>query len=120
MKKQIYPGIILLLLIVLILASCVNTPVIIKPRVEGKYVRIKENDRAGFLGLGGMIDEVEFGEKVCRFNYFGMSMSGKYFIDKNYLYIETGGELGMLSMEIINSDTLEGEGWIEGTFVKKQ
>ena len=46
-------------------------------------------------------------------------MSGEYSIDGNYVYIAVGGELGTLAMEIINENTLEGEGWISGTFDKQ-
>jgi hypothetical protein len=46
-------------------------------------------------------------------------MSGEYAIDKNYVYIKVDGELGTLAMEIIDDKTLEGEGWISGTFKKE-
>lgn len=70
------------------------------------------------LGLS-LVEKVQFTEKFCRFDYAGNPMSGEYKIDGNYVYIEMGGELGTLAMEIINDETLEGEGWISGTFKKQ-
>jgi hypothetical protein len=101
--------------IVPFLASCSNTS------LKGKYLKVSDNDRGSitnFLDLS-LIEEVDFGIEMCRFEYFGIPMSGNYKIDDNYVYIEVGGELGTLSMEIINKETLEGEGWISGTFKKQ-
>lgn len=89
--------------------------------IEGKYVKVKENDRGNSMNVLGLslIKEVYFSEKICRFDYVGTTMSGEYTIDGNYVYIEVGGELGKLAMEIIDENTLEGEGWISGTFKKQ-
>ena len=97
------------------LISCANK------LIEGKYIKVKENDRGSSLNVLGLnlIKEVNFGEKICRFDYFGTTMSGEYSIDGNYVYIAVGGELGTLAMEIIDENTLEGEGWISGTFEKQ-
>jgi hypothetical protein len=105
----------LLLLSALILSGCT------KSKLEGRYIKTKENDRGNSMNILGLslINEVNFGDKICRFDYAGISMSGEYTIDKNYVYINVGGELGTLSMEIIDNQTLEGEGWISGTFEKK-
>jgi len=102
-------------LLVLILSGCANNS------LEGRYVKIKENDRGSSLNLLGinLVKEVNFGDEICRFDYFGTTMSGKYTIDKNYVYINVGGDLGTLAMEIIDDNTLEGEGWISGTFKKQ-
>jgi hypothetical protein len=122
MKKIVGTNALIAFLLVFISASCVNTPVILKPKVEGRYIKVKNNGREGDLNLLNitLIEEVNFGEVVCRFDVFGTTMSGKFYIDGDYVYIETGSEIGMLAMEIINSDTLEGEGWISGTFVKQK
>ena len=92
-----------------------------KNSLEGRYVKVKENKRGSSLNLLGinLIKEVNFGEKICRFDYFGTTMSGEFTIDKNYVYIKVGGDLGTLAMEIIDDKTLEGEGWISGTFKKE-
>jgi hypothetical protein len=102
-------------LLVLILSGCGNNT------LEGRYVKIKENDRGSSLNLLGinLVKEVNFGDEICRFDYFGTTMSGKYTIDNNYVYINVGGDLGTLAMEIIDDNTLEGEGWISGTFKKQ-
>jgi len=92
-----------LALIVLILSSCTKTS------LEGRYINVK----------GGLVSEVNFGEKICRFNYIFITMSGEYTIDKNYVYIKAGGDLGNLAMKIIDDKTLEGEGWISGTFKRQ-
>jgi hypothetical protein len=98
-----------------LLLSCFNTS------IEGSYVKVKENDRGSDMNLLGLslIERVNFGDKICRFDYAGTTMSGEYMIDGNFVYIEVGGELGTLTMEIIDKETLEGEGWISGTFKKK-
>ena len=106
MKYLIYLG-----LSVLILSGCA------KNSLEGRYVKVKENNRGNLLGLN-LIKEVNFGEKECRFDYFGTTMSGEYTIDKNYVYNKVGGENETLAMEIIDDKTLEGEGLISGTFQK--
>ncbi len=106
MKYLIYLG-----LSVLILSGCA------KNSLEGRYVKVKENNRGNLLGLN-LIKEVNFGEKKCRFDYFGTTMSGEYSIDENYVYIKVGGEIGTLALEIIDDKTLEGEGLISGTFQK--
>jgi len=119
MKKTVINHALCVLLLISFSMSCVNPPGILKPKIEGKYIRIKDNGREGDLNfLKSLITEVNFGEQICRFDYFGTTMSGKYTIDGNYVYIEVGYDMGTLAMEIINSDTLEGEGWIDGTFIK--
>lgn len=106
----------LMLSLGLILFSCIT-----KPSVEGTFVKVKENDRGTSINVfnKGLVDQLTFGETMCRFNYFGIQMSGEYKVEDNYVYIEVGGELGTLSLEIINEATLEGEGWISGTFQKQ-
>ena len=104
-----------LALSVLILSGCTKT------NLSGHYIKVKENDRGSSLNVLkiNLVKEVNFGEKICRFDYFGTTMSGEYTIDKNYVYIHVGGDLGTLAMEIIDENTLEGEGWISGTFKKQ-
>lgn len=99
----------------LLLMSCSKT------NLSGRYVKVKENNRGNSLNVLkiNLVKEVNFGDKVCRFDYFGTTMSGEYTIDKKYVYIKVGGDLGTLAMEIIDENTLEGEGWISGTFKKK-
>lgn len=107
---------VLIIAIGILLFSC-NT----KPKIEGSYTKVKENDRGSVMNVfqKGLVDKVNFGEKICRFDYFGTTMSGEYTIDGNYVYIAVGGELGTLAMEIVDNQTLEGEGWISGTFKKE-
>lgn len=99
---------------IFILASCTNSS------IDGKYIKIKSNDRGGLLGdvFGGLVSELEFKDNHCNFVYFGIPMSGEYEIDKGHIYVHVGGELGTLSLEIVDKNTLEGEGWIAGTFKK--
>jgi hypothetical protein len=89
--------------------------------MEGTYIKVKENDRGSSMNVFGLslIEKVQFSDKFCRFEYAGTPMSAEYKVDKNYVYIEVGGELGTLAMEIIDDETLEGEGWISGTFKKQ-
>jgi hypothetical protein len=121
MKKIVRRSAIIILLLAIVAVGCVNAPAIIKPKVEGKYVKIKDNGRGSSLNLMNLnlIKEVNFGEKICRFDYFGTTMSGAFTIDQNYVYINVGGELGTLAMEIVG-DTLQGEGWISGTFIEQR
>ncbi len=86
----------------------------------GKYYRIADNDRAGTEGIMDLVTELEFKKNYCHFTYVTTRMSGKYEVDEGYIYINTGGELGTLSLEIINSNHLEGEGYIHGTFKRER
>ena len=108
-----------------VLLSCVTSLLFlvgcnISPSLDGQYIKIKDNDRGSSLNVLNMnlVKEVNFGNNMCRFDYFGTTMSGQYKIDGNYVYIQVGGDLGTLAMEIIDKETLEGEGWISGTFKK--
>lgn len=96
----------------ILLFSCTT-----KPSITGCYTKVRENDRGIFQK--GLVDTIYFDKRNCRFDYFCFPMSGEYKIDGNYVYIAVGGKLGNLSMEIIDSHTLEGEGWISGTFKKE-
>jgi hypothetical protein len=99
----------------LMLSSCMNTS------MEGTFVKVKENGRGAVSNAfnKGFVDKLTIGETMCRFEYFGTVYSGKYTIEDNRLYIEAGGELATLSLEIVDNNTLEGEGWCSGTFKKK-
>ena len=97
--------------ILVLFTGCTNS-------IDGLYVRVKDNDRSGVVAgiFKGLIEKLDFKDKHCSFEYFGMKMSGQYEIDKNYIFVNTGGDLGTLSFEIIDDNTLEGEGWAYGTF----
>lgn len=87
--------------------------------LSGKFIRVADNDKGGLYEQSRLIREIEFKGKYCQFLYVGTPMSGKYEIDKNFVYITTGSELGILALEIINSNRLEGEGYIHGTFKRE-
>lgn len=84
-------------------------------------MKTKDNDRASSIAgiFNGLITEVEFTERYCHITYFGILMNGEYKIEKNYVYVTIGNELGVLRFEIIDNNTLEGEGWASGTFTKE-
>ena len=84
--------------------------------LRGTYIRVDDNGRAGAEKFITIIREIEFKGEHCHFKYLGTPMSGKFEIDENYVYITTGGELGMMSMEIIDKNHIEGEGYIHGVF----
>lgn len=90
--------------------------------IKGKFYKTKENDRGHSLNIlgSGLVSELEFKDKYCHFNYFGNPMSAEYEIANNSIYVKVGGELGTLTFEIIDSETLEGEGWASGTFKKQK
>ena len=107
----------ILLIASLILISCGKTG------IEGKYIRIKANESGSLNGalraaFGGLVSELEFKGQHCNFTYFGMKLSGEYVVDDGYVYIHTTGELGTLALKISDNQTLDGEGWISGTFKK--
>lgn len=87
--------------------------------LKGKFIRVSDNDRGGIEEGFKLIKEIEFKGNFCHFNYVTIKMSGKYEVDEGFVYIETGGELGILSLEIVGSDQLEGEGFIHGTFKRE-
>lgn len=77
-------------------------------KVQGRYIG------------RGLFNEFEFKRGHCRFSYFGIRMGGKYTVEGDCIYLDTGtGELGTVVLKIINSNTLKGEGWAFGTFVKR-
>lgn len=91
-----------------------------KTKLEGHYIRVDEiqikslSDAAGGFGL---ISDITFHETNCEFSYFGIPMSGSYTIDDNKVFINTGGQLGGLSMSIIDDKSLQGTGFIKGYFI---
>jgi hypothetical protein len=92
-------------------------------QIQGKFIRIsnnnKENNLLGALKVKGLVEYIEFNGSHCSFDYFGIKISASFEIDGTKVYINSGGELGTLTMEIVNGNRLEGEGWIDGTFEKK-
>ena len=78
--------------ILVLFTGCTNS-------IDGLYVRVKDNDRSGVVAgiFKGLIEKLDFKDKHCSFEYFGMKMSGQYEIDKNYIFVNTGGDLGTLS-----------------------
>lgn len=102
--------------LLLIIASCGSDPSEIDAeRLVGDFFRVKDNGRGG-TNNNANIGSITFRSKFCNFTYNGTPMSGKYSVDEGYVYIEAGGDLGTLSLEIINENQLEGEGLINGTF----
>lgn len=88
--------------------------------LQGTFVRVSDNGRGGKeADKSPRVEEITFRSKFCNFTYDGTPMSGKYSVDEGYVYIEAGGELGTLSLEIVSADQLEGEGWINGTFMRE-
>lgn len=85
---------------------------------EGIFTRTADNDRAGFKDTLFPITGIEFKAGHCQFMYDGTPMSGKCEVDNGFVYIETGSELGLLGLEIMNEDRLEGEGFAHGTFIR--
>jgi hypothetical protein len=92
-----------------------------RAKLEGTFIKVKENDRGSSMNLLGLslIEKVYFTDSHYRFEYAGNPMSAEYKVDKNYVYIDVGGDLGTLTMEIIDDKMLEGEGLISGTFRKQ-
>lgn len=87
--------------------------------IKGKFIRDKDNNRAGFEKNFQLIKDIEFKGNYCHFTYATIKMNGKFEIDEGFVYINTGTELGILSMEIISNNQLEGEGYIHGTFKRE-
>ncbi len=116
MKHLVFP-----LALFLILVSCKSEPETTEvdaERLIGEFVRVRDNDRGGKENKT-LIETITFRSKFCNFTYDGTPMSGKYSVDEGYVYIEAGGDLGTLSLEIISADQLEGEGFIHGTFARE-
>ena len=106
-----------------ILVACKSEPETDEVNVErlvGEFVRVKDNGRVGKAQEDApVITNITFRSKFCNFTYDGSPMSGKYSVDEGYVYIEAGGELGTLSLEIISANQLEGEGLINGSFMRE-
>jgi len=90
---------------------------------KGKYVRvdhIKIDKVSDAVGGFGLISEITFHNKNCEFDYVGLSMSGSYEVDGNKVFIDAGGQIGKLSMELIDNNKLQGTGFINGIFMNVQ
>lgn len=91
--------------------------------VEGDYVIVrKDKDKIG--NDESAFGKLTFGDKFCRVELypFGsekMDVNYEYFVDKDYIYIDTREGFGILALEIVNRKTLEGVGAISGTFKKE-
>jgi hypothetical protein len=116
----------LVFLLILSIASCTSNSSTSNSELssnestlKGKFIRVKDNKRAGIEGILDLISEIEFRNEHCHFTYVGTKMSGKYSMDEGFVYIYTGSDLGTLSMEIVSKDQLEGEGYIHGTFKRE-
>lgn len=48
----------------------------ISSSLDGQYIKIKDNDRGSSLNVLNMnlVKEVNFGNNMCRFDYFGTTM----------------------------------------------
>lgn len=115
MKYILYP-----LAVLLILVSCKSEEVVDAERLVGEFIRVKDNGRVGDSQKNApVITNITFRSKFCNFTYDGAPMSGKYTVDEGYVYIEAGGDLGTLSLEIITANQLEGEGWINGSYMRE-
>lgn len=102
-----------LFLSLLMTLSCTNSS------LNGEYFKIKENGQGAFDdAFGGLITQLEFKGNYCNFVYFNIPMSGKYEIQNGSVFINVGGELGTLTLDIVDNNTLEGKGWVSGTFKK--
>jgi hypothetical protein len=118
MKRLAYP-----LILLLILISCKSEPEVTEvdaERLVGEFMRVKDNGRVGQSQEDApVVTNITFRSKFCNFTYDGTPMSGKYSVDEGYVYIEVGGDLGTLSLEIVSANQLEGEGWINGSFMRE-
>ncbi|WP_319479727.1 SH3 domain-containing protein [uncultured Draconibacterium sp.] len=94
----------------LIVFICISS----NAQLKGSFLKIKETEE----GMG-LVSELEFVGTYCKFVYFDMQMNGKFEEVENNIFITVGGELGILSLKIVNQNTLEGEGWISGIFKRK-
>lgn len=106
-----------------LLVACKSEPEETEVTIEtlqGEFVRVQDNGRGGKGHENTpLVASITFRSKFCNFTYDGTPMSGKYSVDEGYVYIEAGGELGTLSLEIVSINQLEGEGWINGTFMRE-
>ena len=81
-----------------------------------KYSRVQGT----YIGRG-LFNKFIFKKEHCNFEYLGIGMSGRYAIEDDFVYIESAfGTLGNISLKIIDNNTLEGEGWATGIFIKSK
>lgn len=98
-------------LTVLLIASCTGKD------LQGKYYLIKSNGREG--DMGGQINEISFDGDTCSYEYFSIEFKGHVRREGKILNLEIGDEPGTLTMKIADYMTLEGEGFIGGTFKRE-
>lgn len=72
-----------------------------------------------FYNPDGLVKKLEFKNGYCSFVWIIMPVTGQYEIKNDYIYVNTATEMGTLSFKIIDNNTLEGEGWLKGTYKKQ-
>ena len=106
------------IIIIIFFTSCTENK-----SIEGHYIRIDTNIKIESIGdaVGGfgLISEITFYKEHCEFNYFGLPMSGPYEIEGNKIFINSGGQIGNLSMIILDNHYLKGTGFINGKFLEE-
>jgi len=91
--------------------------------IKGKYVRVDHiqiKSASDAVGGFGLISEITFHEKNCEFLYFGIPMSGSYELDGRKIFINAGGQIGNLSMTLLDGNKLQGSGFINGIFMNQK
>lgn len=98
----------------LVLVSCNYS------RIDGQYNLDTENKSNGvFKALKEIVvQKITFNEGYCSFSYFGRTINGTYEVNEDYIYINTSSDLGIIKLEIIDKNTLLGEGWLAGRYKK--
>lgn len=104
-----------------IITSCGSN----KTELSGKYVRDKEQSQIKInldkleMPEIGLIDELYFGERFCRYNLKGIKQSARYWIEDGYVHIGTSSATNF-TLKIIDRRTLEGEGFVYGVFRREE
>lgn len=106
MKTIIY--ICLIITLSLLVYTCSNPP---NPTPKGTYISEDNPFYKSITFKGSSTAEIRDG-------IFGFPTVVSY--EKDGVYIKMGGDYSMLLFEIVSADTLRGEGFAKGTYVKQK
>lgn len=99
-------------------AQLAEMPVSSMDSLQGSFIRTADNDRAGQKDSLFPITGITIKGGHAQFIYDGTPMSGTCEVDNGFVYINTASELGILGLEIMDKDRLEGEGFAHGSFAR--
>ncbi len=76
------------------------------------------NVEGTYKAVDGIIPKLEFKNGYCTFPWIFTQVTAKYEVKDDHIYVNTTTEFGTIVFNIINDNTIEGTGWLTGTYTK--